>query len=248
MADSTATDAAAPGFDKGSLILGLVFTVVFDIGLAIAIFEVARGQGASEAAAYLLASVGPLVGMAVNWARTRKLGGVSIVILVTILISALVSLIGSQDAQVLLLKDSVLTGGFGLVTLVSALPIFGKPLMFYFGLKFGTDGSKRGIQEWYDLWDAYALFRHGQYVINTVWGVSFLVEAAIKAICTLTLPYDAAYALNQILPFVVLAGVIFWTIRYGQKMAAEGAARGEAARRAELAGPTTPTKAPGADG
>lgn len=217
-------DSAGPGFDKGSLILGLALTVIFDIGLSIVVFQVARSHGASETAAYLIASVGPLVGMAANWLRTRKLGGVSLIILAMILISAGVSLIGSQDARILLLKDSVLTGGFGLVTLVSALPIFPKPLMFFFGLKFGTDGTRQGIQEWYDLWDKYAEFRRPQYLINSVWGVSFLAEAAIKAVCTFTLPYDTAYTINQIFPFVVLAAMIAWTTWYGQQQANKGAA------------------------
>lgn len=203
-------------------------TVVFDIGLSILIFQVARSHGASETLAYLVASVGPLVGMLANWIHTRKLGGVSIIILAMILISAAVSLIGSQDARILLLKDSVLTGGFGLVTLLSAIPIFPKPLMFYFGLKFGTDGTPQGIQQWYDLWDKYAEFRRPQYLINTVWGVSFLLEAGIKAACTFTLPYDTAYTVNQIFPFVVLAAMIGWTTWYGQVQAKKG----EAARAA----------------
>ncbi|WP_104090296.1 VC0807 family protein [Arthrobacter sp. GMC3] len=220
-------------FSKRSLFASLALTVVFDIGLAILAFSVAQALGASDTVAYLIASVGPLTGMFANWFRTHKLGGVSIIILVTILISAAVSLIGSQDARILLLKDSALTGGFGLVTLISALPIFPKPLMFFFGLKFGTDGMRGGIQEWYDLWDKYPVFRKGQYLINTVWGVSFLLEALIKAFSSLVLPYSVAFTVNQIFPFLVLAAVIFWTIQYGNKQRQQGEERAAQAQQQE---------------
>lgn len=207
------------------MVLSLALMVIFDIGLSILVFFVARSLGASETAAYLAASVGPLVGMLASWLRTRKIGGVSIIILVFILVSAVVSLIGSQDARVLLLKDSAITGGFGVVTLLSAIPIFPKPLMFYFGLKFATDGTREGIHSWYELWRKYPVFRNGQYLVNTVWGVSFLLEAVVKAICTMTLSYDAAYTIDQIFPFAVLAVVLAWTIAFGKRQRQRAAER-----------------------
>ncbi len=211
------------------MVISLLLTGLIDIGLSIVIFEVLTGRGVQPGLAYLVAGVAPVLGMVINWVRTRKLGGVSVIVLVTLLISALVTLIGSQDLRVLLLKDAVLTGGFGLVTLVSALPLFRKPLMFAYGLKFGTDGSREGVQEWYDLWDRYPTFRHTQYLINNTWGIAYLAEAAIKVGCAYLISYQAAYAVNQVLPWVVLAGLIFWTISYGNRQRKAGAARQAAA-------------------
>lgn len=216
--------------------VSLLLTAVVDIGLSIVIFEVLTSRGVSTGLAYLVAGVAPVLGMVINWVRTRKLGGVSIIVLITLLISALVTLIGSQDLRVLLLKDAILTGGFGLVTLASALPLFRKPLMFAYGLKFGTDGSREGVQEWYDLWDRYPTFRHTQYLINNTWGIAYVTEAAIKVACAYLLSYQVAYAVNQILPWVVLAGLIFWTISYGNRQRKAGAARQAAAEaKAEAA-------------
>jgi hypothetical protein len=220
-------------FQTRSMMVGLALTLVIDIGLSIAIFDVLLARGSSPTVAYLVAGTAPLLGMAINWARTRKLGGVSIIVLVTLAISALVSLVGNQDPQVLLLKDSVLTGGFGIVTLASALPLFPKPLMFAYGLKFGTDGTKAGVQQWYDLWDRYPNFRRTQYLINNTWGIAYVLEAGIKVACTFLLPFSTAYAVNQILPFVVLAGLIFWTMWYGIRQRKAGERRAAAAAAAE---------------
>lgn len=223
MASTSAPDTRR--FAVSSLVVSLVLTLVIDIGLSIVIFEVLTGRGVGAGIAYLVAGVAPVLGMAVNWARTRKLGGVSIIVLITLVISALVTLIGSQDLRVLLLKDAILTGGFGLVTLASALPFFRKPLMFSYGLKFGTDGSREGVQEWYDLWDRYPTFRHTQYLINNTWGIAYVIEAALKVAGAFLLPYSAAYAVNQVLPWVVLAGLIFWTVSYGNAQRKAGNAR-----------------------
>lgn len=229
MTDEAQGGVAASGhsFSRGSMVISLLLTVVFDIGLAIVIFQVARHRGASAFASYLLATIGPLLGMGISLLRTRRLGGVSIIILAEILVSAAVAPIGSRDPIILLLKDSAETGIFGLVVLLSALPLFPKPLMFFFGLKFGTDGTATGVAWFYDLWDKYPGFRRSQYVINTVWGLGFLVEAGLKAAGVYAFSYDTAYTFNKIAPFVVLAALIFWTISYASRVrrAGERAAR-----------------------
>lgn len=230
MASPSAPDTRR--FAVSSLAVSLLLTLVIDIGLSIVIFEVLTGRGVATGIAYLVAGVAPVLGMVVNWVRTRKLGGVSIIVLVTLLISALVTLIGSQDLRILLVKDAILTGGFGLVTLATSLPFFRKPLMFAYGLKFGTDGSREGVQQWYDMWDRYPTFRHTQYLINNTWGIAYVVEAGLKVAGAFLLPYGAAYAVNQVLPWVVLAGLIFWTISYGNKQRKLGEARSAAAEAA----------------
>lgn len=238
-------------FNSRSMIVSLLLTLVVDIGLSIVIFDWLTSRGISAGIAYLAAGVGPLLGLLVNWVRTRTLGGVSIIVLVTLLLSALVTLIGSQNVRVLLLKDAVLTGAFGLVTLASALPLFHKPLMFSYGLKFGTDGSREGVQQWYDLWDRYPTFRHTQYVINNTWGIAYALEAAAKVACAYLLSYKAAYAVNQILPWVLLAALIFWTISYGKRQRRVGERRSAehaAAQAAAAEAPHTVVGAPEASG
>lgn len=220
------------GFVRG-LVISILITVIFDIGLAIGAFEFSkRVLGIGDFGSYLIASIGPLVGMAIGIVRTKKVGGMSLIILAQILISAAITLIGSHDPKVLLLKDSAETGGFGLVVLITSITIFPKPLMYYFGLKFGTDGTAAGVGEWYDLWDKYPAFRRTQYVINNVWGIGFLVEALLKAIGVYTLPYDVAYSVNQVTPYVLIVALVMWTWAYGAKARKAGEARSAAAAAA----------------
>lgn len=233
MGNTTTSAPGARSFNTRSMVISLLVTAVFDIGLAIAVFLVAKHRfGASDFVAYLVASVGPVIGALISLVRVRKIDGVAIIILINLLLSAAVTFIGSHDPKILLLKDCVLTGGFGLVILITSIAIFPKPLMFFFGLKFGTDGTKEGTQQWYWLWDTIPQFRRGQIFLNNVWGIGFMVEALVKAICVFVLPYGAAYAVNQIAPFVLLAGLIYYSMRFGMKQRREGEARREAAIKA----------------
>lgn len=211
-----AADTAAPPrqFDRRAMIVNLLLTAVLDIGLAIVAFRLATAWGASEQVAYVVSGIGPLVSIGVTWIRARTLSGVSLVILAFQLLSAVAAFVGGPDPRLLLVKDSVVTGGFGLVCLVSML--FPRPLMFYFGQKFGTDGTAAGVAWWNGLW-RFSAFRRSQYVISTLWGVGLLVEAGLRILLAYTVDFDTAYTVGAILPFVVLAGLITATIVIGQR-------------------------------
>ncbi|MFT4217661.1 MAG: VC0807 family protein [Micropruina sp.] len=215
--DSTKPSAPpARRWDVREMVIGLLVSMVFDIGLSIAIFSVAKDLGASDLAAYLYSSVGPLVGMAIEFVRHRRIDIVGVVILAIIALSLAVTLIGSHDPTVLLLKDSALTGGLGVVILASLTPLFPRPLMYYLGRKFGTDGTAAGAAWWASLWQ-YPSFRRSQRVITGAWGAGYLGEAIAKVAWVLTLPFDTAYLLNQVVPLVITVVLMAWTMWYAAR-------------------------------
>jgi hypothetical protein len=71
MAEQTQSSTPDTGrsFSGGSMVFSLLLTTVFDIGLAIVIFQVARQRGVSEFFAYSLSSIGPLTGMGISLLR-----------------------------------------------------------------------------------------------------------------------------------------------------------------------------------
>lgn len=180
---------------------GLIFNVavtVLDVGVAIAAFQLTRGAGASEAVAYFVGSAGPLLGSLAVWLRAREWSGASIAILAFTVLSAVAALVGSHHADVLLYKDAVVTGLVGLVFAGSML--FPRPLAFYFGQRYATDGTHQGMEDWSGMW-RYPLFRHAQYVITAVWAAVYLLEAAGKAYLIHSVGFDAAYTWTQVLPW-----------------------------------------------
>lgn len=222
-------DTGPRRFDGRAMAVGLLLTAVFDIGLAIVAFNFAQGLGASDQVAYLVSGIGPLTMMAITWVRARALSGSSVVILVFLLLSVAAAFIGGPDSRLLIVKDSAVTAGFGLACFASLL--LPKPLMFYFGAKFGTDGTRDGLAYWHGLWQ-YPSFRKSQYLINTVWGAGFLIEAALRVVIVYTVSsFQLAYTIATTLPFVFLAVLITITIMIGNR-----------ARRAALTTITTTTE------
>lgn len=197
-------------------------TAIFDVGVTIAVYQLARNNGASVQAAYLLSGVGPVLMMIITWVRARKLSGASLVILIWVLLSAAVALVGAGDDRWLLVKDSAVTGGFGLACLVSTF--FPKPILFYFGAKFATDGTRAGLDYWYGLW-RYPEFRRVQYKLNYIWGIAFVLEAVARIVVTYNVDFSVALAVSNILPLVVIASLITYTVTVGKKSGQQARAR-----------------------
>jgi hypothetical protein len=191
---------------------GLWFSVAvtaIDAGGAVVAFQLARHAGASESSAYLIGSVGPLLGALLVWARAREVSGASVAILAFTVLSSVITVVGSHDANALLYKDALSTGLVGLIFAGSLL--FPRPLAFYFGQRYLTDGTHVGMEEWRSMW-RYHAFRHGNYAVTAVWAAAYLIEAAIKAYVIHTNGFAAAYTWTQVLPWVATGVAAAFTV------------------------------------
>lgn len=198
------------------MLVSLVLTGVFDVGLALVAFNVAAGAGLGDQLAYVCSMIGPAIMLVITRVRSGTFGGVSIPILVFLMLSAAGSyLLAGVDPRLLIVKGAAVTGGFGLACLLSTL--LPKPLMFYFGARFATDGTREGTGYWYGLW-RYPDFRRSQYVVNSVWGVAFLVEAVLRILIAYTVPFVPARTITGVLPLVFLAGLLAFTVIYGHRV------------------------------
>jgi len=99
-----------------------------------------------------------------------------------------------MSGRLYLLDGAILTGVFGLVCLASlATP---RPLMFHFALETnGGAESPRG-REFADLW-RYAAFRRVFVIMTVVWGLAFVVQAAISATIIEATSTDSAFVINK---------------------------------------------------
>jgi uncharacterized membrane protein len=210
--------------------LNWVPSIMFNIALPIATYILLTGNGMAALPALVISGVWPALELGLSMARTRHADEFSIMVLIFLVLGVITAL-AFNSARLLLIKDSALTGLFGLVLLGSLLAP--RPLMFYFGRKFATDGTPERIAWWNGLWQ-YPDFRRGQRVLTTVWGVAFLGEAVLRILLSLMLPVSTMVVISNTLPYAVLAALIFGTVRYGRRSAERGRARAVALDR-ELA-------------
>jgi hypothetical protein len=203
-------------------LLSLVPTMVVDVALPLATYYVLAGVGVPDLWALLLSGVWPVLSSVVSLVRHRRLDEFGVFILVVIVAGALSSVL-FDDPRLLLLKSSVFTGVLGIAFLAS---LFGKrPLMFYFGRRFGTDGSPAGLARWDGFWDDLSVFRRGQRTMTLVWGLTFVAEAVVRIPLVYLLPVSVGVAVSDILPFVVIAALVFWTVSFAKRNAAASKAQ-----------------------
>lgn len=224
---------APPARSTGAAAIGWILTIGLNVVAPIITYNQLHDHGWSEFGALLVSGAWPVLDSAISVAWRRKLDEFAIVTLVFLVITAVVSLVGAHSARALLIKDSCVTGLFGLLCLVTLLAP--RPLMFYFGRKFATDGTPESTAWWNGLWQ-YEGFRRTMTVMTTVWGVAYLVEAAVRVALTYILDTDTMVTVSPIMIYTVLGLLALWTARYGKRSQAEGERRAAEAAAAAHAG------------
>jgi hypothetical protein len=201
-------------------ILPWLQTILLSVVAPIVIYGMLTDRGFSEVAALIISGIGPVVDLAITILVSRRVDEFSLMVLVFLVIGVITSLL-FDDPRLLLLKESAVTGLFGLVLLGSLLAP--RPLMFYFGRRFATGGSAEKIEWWNGLWQ-YAGFRRTQRVLTLVWGVALLGEAVLRGVLAFVLPVGTMVVLNSVLPPVVFALLVVFTITYAKRSQARAAA------------------------
>ena len=135
------------------------------------------------------------------------------------------------NAQFILIKESMLTGVFGLVCLISLLAP--KPVMFYFGRQFASLGDPARAAAFDDLWQ-YPQFRTVQRNLTLGWGLGYLAEAAVRIAATFVLPIGVFLIVSPVMAFGVTIGLIAWTMAYARRASRRGAAHLAEMSRAQV--------------
>ena len=221
--------------------LGWVVAIVVNIVLPIVTYSVLAGAGLNPVAALLLSGIWPVLEMVVTIVRQRHLDEFSLFVLIGIVIGVLTAVF-SDSTRAVFLKDSITTGLLGVVFLVT-LPL--KPLTFFLARRFATDGSKVQRDWWDGLWQ-YPTFRRTKRGLGAAWGLALIGEAAIRAVLTYRLGPQAMVVANNVIPYVVIAVMVFVSITVGKRSRAAAQRRhGDAALPPAGEVAAEPTAAPG---
>ncbi|MGW6414300.1 VC0807 family protein [Streptomyces sp. NPDC055055] len=215
--------ARPPARSGAASAIGWVLTIGLNVVAPILTYNtLTEDHGWSEFSALLLSSAWPVLDTAVMVAWRRKVDEFALVTLVFLVITAVVSLVGAHTARALLVKDSCVTGLFGLLCLATLLAP--RPLMFYFGRKFATDGTPASTAWWNGMWE-FEGFRSTMRTMTLVWGVAYVTEALVRIGLSYVLPTKTMVTLSPVMIYGVLGVLGVWTAWFGKRRAAEGARR-----------------------
>ncbi|MEU8526868.1 MULTISPECIES: VC0807 family protein [Streptomyces] len=232
-ATTTADSRPQPPARSGAAsAIGWVLTIGLNVVAPIITYNQLSEHGWSDFSALLVSGAWPVLDSVISLAWRRKLDEFGIVALVFLVITAVVSLVGTHSPRALLIKDSGVTGLFGLLCLVTLFAR--RPLMFYFGRKFATDGTPASTAWWNGMWQ-FDGFRSTMRTMTVVWGVAYIAEALVRIGLAFVLSTSTMVIVSPIMIYGVLGGLALWTAWFSKRRAAEGARRQAAAEAAQAA-------------
>jgi hypothetical protein len=210
--------------DKLKIILRIGLMIFFEIALPFALYYILRNY-IREIWALLISGIPPFIIAIYGLISRRRADIIGVIVVISFIISAIVSLI-KDDPRVQLLRKSTITATVSTVLIISLIPIkIGtfqmRPLAFYFlkdmatGGSFGYSNSKVNLpgltedepinERWDRYWASYQYFRRGIIIMTAIWGFGLLFEIPIRVIVIFKLPIDQAFLLVNVIHYIWLA-------------------------------------------
>lgn len=167
----------------------------------------------TEFLALVASGVPSIIDSIIGVVRRKRIDLLAGITLAGIAISLILILLGGSP-KVYLIRESFFTVAFGLVCLGSLL--FPRPLMFYFARYFATGNHPENIP-WFDsLWQ-YKAFRMNMRTTTVVWGLGFLLEAAIRIYLVIILTPGQFLIVSPFVIYGILGILMLWTFAYSRQ-------------------------------
>jgi hypothetical protein len=198
-----------------STIRSLLPSVILSIACTLIIYNLLRPHfPLTSIIPLLIASLCPIFGNIVSIVRHRQLDIFGVMVLLGIAVSIIGVLLGGGP-QLLLIRESFVTGAVGLALLVSL--VLPKPLGYYFArqLLTGNDPQKRAD---FDAFWQHHYFRRGIQGGTIFWSLLLLTEFALRVVLVFTLPIILVLAISPIVFNALIVGGIAVSAIWGRNL------------------------------
>ena len=169
--------------------------LVVDIAVPVGLYYGLKAAGVSDLNALLVGTVPPLISSAVSFARRRRTDLLGVVVILSLVGSAVVGLLGG-DARMLLVRGAWVSLPFAAVTLWSLR--HPQPLCFTFTRAFLP--RRAAVMD--RLWERDPRFRRTWRQITVMWGITSIIDAVLRVAMAYTLPISLVPALDTVLTVV----------------------------------------------
>jgi hypothetical protein len=191
------TDAQAPEHDVAntesvrlSSQLGLF---ALDVGAPIAVYYILHGVGISNLIALSAGAALPALGAIYKLLARRRLDGIALLVVATMVISICVSVI-AHSPRFLLAKDGLITGIWGTWFIASVGAR--RPAALIFARPFMEGRRVFAARSWDSLWETDAAFRRIWRTSSLIWGSGMLIDAALRVVMSYSLPISVVPGLG----------------------------------------------------
>ncbi|WP_157508983.1 VC0807 family protein [Luteipulveratus halotolerans] len=200
--------AAAGAYGKDVRLGGLVTMLLWDVGLPVVAYYVARAAGLSTFNALLAGTI--VAGLRLLWVmwRTKEVDAFAAFMLF-IFAAGTAASFATGDPRFMLLKNAVLTAVAGAVFLGSCR--WGKPLCYAVARRLA--GSPESRDDLARGWDESAQFRQMFRLLSAFWGFGLVLEALVRVVLIYTTPVDVAVGASVVVQILAFAVMTYVTIR-----------------------------------
>jgi len=199
-------------------------TLLLSIIIPLVAIQLLLHMGVAPTPALAIATIFPLIEIALEAIQTKRLGivaGVSLAGMVTGFALTLVT----GNGLFAVLKDSVFTFVFGAIFIISLWT--SRPLIYRLNLEMdGASADQRARNT--ELWNS-PVARRTFRIMTLVWGLGLLLEAATRVVTTLNLPLATATAISPFIGVAAIGALALWTFVYARQVRRRYAAGAPAA-------------------
>ena len=181
--------------------------------LPIVAYGLLRPHVSSDAVALAAVMIFPLGELAYERIRQGHLEPIGIISLVGIAIGLIGAVALHGNDLLLKIRDSALTGVFGIVCLVTLARR--RPAMYYLGRSFSTGNDPVKVAEFDEIWELPDVPRRFR-LVTAVWGVALVAEAVLRVSLALLLSTQVFLIVAHVLGWSVLGGLLWFTIAYSR--------------------------------
>ena len=194
---------------------GILLDIALNAIIPLILYRLSKRYiSSSDLTALSISAVFPLAKSIFDLIRRGQLDPISLLVLLSIITSGFAILLGGSP-RILLVRESLFTGAFGLACLISLL--LPRPVMFYFGRYFvaGVDVAKR--ERFNASWDLPEV-RFANRLITFVWGVVYVAELIGRVVLIYTISTEAVLVTSPILTGGATIFTLIWTFKYVRQL------------------------------
>jgi hypothetical protein len=194
-------------------------------------YNLLRPHLSSDAVGLAIVSIVPALEVA--WHRWKD-GGfdpIGVIAVIGLTFGMIAALVTHGNPLALKLRESVLTGLFGVACLGSLFAA--RPIMFFLARSFETGGEPEAVAAFNERWAVPGVPARYRFV-TAVWGFGLIGETLLRTFFAMTLSTSRFLAVAPVIGWATIGGLLTFTTIYSRSQEARFAAQAEQAPDASL--------------
>ena len=168
-----------------------------------------------ELGALYASTVPPIAWSLAEFARTRRVDALSILVLLGIAMSIVLMALGGSP-RLLLMRESMASGAIGVVFLLSLA--MRRPLTFYLARATVAREAEGGAQRFEALWNERPPLRRSIRLMTAVWGLGLTGENALRSWLAWHWPIERFLVVSPFIGYAIYGALTVWTLMYRKKL------------------------------